>query len=123
MACSPYAHFICDKQNRYMVGDAQGSDVPIHMLKDTDETQGGETTDASPSSCEVKNDFIYLVDVEKREERRLCYHGTSWRAIHGNPQDSHPHPCFTEDNRHVIFVSDREGKPCIYRVDLEQFKA
>ena len=111
MPCSPYAHFICDRKNRYMVGDAQGSDVPIHLLKDQPE-EGGE----------IKNDFIYLVDVEKREERKLCYHGTSWRAVHGNPQDSHPHPCFTEDNRHVIFVSDREGKPCIYMVDLAQME-
>lgn len=111
MPCFPYAHFICDRKNRYMVGDAQGSDVPIHLLKDQPE-EGGE----------IKNDFIYLVDVEKREERKLCYHGTSWRAVHGNPQDSHPHPCFTEDNRHVIFVSDREGKPCIYMVDLAQIE-
>lgn len=74
---------------------------PIHLLEETDEEENGE----------IKNDFIYLVDVEKREERKLCYHGTSWRAVHGNPQDSHPHPCFTEDNRYVIFVSDKEGKP------------
>ena len=49
----------------------------------------------------------------------MCIRDSSWRAVHGNPQDSHPHPCFTEDNRYVIFVSDKEGKPCIYRVDLE----
>jgi oligogalacturonide lyase len=111
MPCSPFAHFICDKKNTFMVGDAQGSDVPIHLL--------------SPEKCssdhEIKNDFIYLIDVAKKTERKLCYHGTSWKAIHGTPQDSHPHPCFTEDNRYVIFVSDREGKPCIYRIDLNQF--
>lgn len=107
MPCSPYAHFICDRKNRYMVGDAQGSDVPIHLL-------GKEKREEMPG--EVKNDFIYLVDVEKRQERRLCYHGTSWLAIHGNSQDSHPHPCFTQDNGAVVFVSDREGKPCIYLV-------
>ena len=73
MPCSPYAHFICDKRNRYMVGDSQGSDVPIHLLKETNEEENGE----------IKNDFIYLVDVEKREERKLCYHGTSWKAVHG----------------------------------------
>lgn len=117
MRCSPYAHFICDRQNRYMVGDAQGSDVPIHLLgKETAE----ETAEEKPE--EVRNDFIYLVDVEKRREQKLCYHGTSWSAVHGNPQDSHPHPCFTEDGKYVIFVSDREGAPCIYRVDLQQYR-
>lgn len=110
MPCSPFAHFICDKKNVYMVGDAQGSDVPIHLLDDASEPD---------HSGEVKNDFIYLIDVAKRKEMRLCYHGTSWRAKHGNPQDAHPHPFFTEDNKSIIFVSDREGKPCIYKVDLE----
>lgn len=108
MPCSPYAHFICDRANRYMVGDSQGSDVPIHLLSAQKEEDNGE----------IKNDFIYLIDVKKRQEKRLCYHGTSWRAVHGNPQDSHPHPCFTEDNKRVIFVSDREGLPCIYLVTV-----
>lgn len=111
MPCSPFAHFICDKKNQYMVGDAQGSDVPIHLLnhEEEEEDNGGE----------VKNDFIYLIDVAKREERKLCYHGTSWKAKHGNPQDSHPHPCFTEDNKNIIFGSDREGMPCLYMVSIE----
>lgn len=113
MECSPYAHFICDGRNRYMVGDAQGSDVPIHLLS---------TEKAEESSQEMKNDFLYLVDVEARTERKLCYHGTSWRAVYGNPQDSHPHPCFTLDGEQVIFVSDKDGKPCIYRVDLRQLQ-
>lgn len=109
MPCSPFAHFICDKQNRYMVGDAQGSDVPIHLLNHEEEEE---------NTGEIKNDFIYLIDTAKRQERRLCYHGTSWKAKHGNPQDSHPHPCFSEDNKKVIFVSDREGFPCIYMIEL-----
>lgn len=113
MPCSPFAHFICDRQNRYMVGDAQGSDVPIHLLK-AEENKNDEN-----KNDEIKNDFIYLIDVAERKERKLCYHGTSWQAVHGNAQDSHPHPCFTEDGRYVIFVSDREGKPCIYRVEPE----
>ena len=47
-----------------MVGDAQGSDVPIHLLgKETAE----ETAEEKPE--EVRNDFIYLVDVEKRREQ------------------------------------------------------
>ncbi len=133
MRCSPYAHFICDRQNHYMVGDAQGSDVPIHLLdtKQPGEADGGKADGEKPGEThkertvaeqpqEVRNDFIYLVDVEGRSEERLCYHGTSWSAAYGNPQDSHPHPCFTEDGKYVIFVSDREGTPCIYRVKLQQ---
>ncbi len=115
MRCSPYAHFICDSRGRYMAGDAQGSDVPIHLL-DEREKRAEEKTE------EVPNDFIYLVDGKERRERKLCYHGTSWSAVHGNPQDSHPHPCFTEDGNDLIFVSDREGRPCIYRVNLRQLQ-
>lgn len=108
MPCSPFAHFICDKKNEYMVGDAQTSDLPIHLL----------TAESRKKAEKPGNDFIYLIDVKKRTEKKLCYHGTSWLAIHGNPQDSHPHPCFTEDNESVIFVSDREGLPCLYQVML-----
>ena len=43
-----------------------------------------------------------LIDVKKRTEKKLCYHSTSWLAKHGNP-----HPCFSEDNKSIIFVSDR----------------
>ncbi len=110
MPCSPFAHFICDKKNQYMVGDSQGSDKPIHLLTKEDRKKSGE----------IKNDFIYLIDVAARKEKKLCYHGTSWGPEHGNSQDSHPHPFFTEDNKHIIFVSDREGKPCLYEVNLEE---
>lgn len=109
MPCSPFAHFICDKKNEYMVGDSQGSDVPIHLLTEEMLKEKANT---------ISNDFIYLIDVKKRREKKLCYHGTSWLAKHGNPQDSHPHPCFSEDNKSIIFVSDREGLPCIYQVML-----
>ena len=97
MPCSPFAHFICDKKNEYMVGDSQGSDVPIHLLTEEMLKEKANT---------ISNDFIYLIDVK------------SWLAKHGNPQDSHPHPCFSEDNKSIIFVSDREGLPCIYQVML-----
>lgn len=108
MACSPFAHFIAAHHAPLMVGDSQSGDVPIHLL--------GQQK--KKVSHEVPNDFIYLVNMEKRQERRLCYHGTSWGAQHGNPQDSHPHPCFTPDDKSVIFVSDREGLPAIYRVNI-----
>ena len=102
MPCLPYAHFICDRQRRWFVGDCQGQETPIHLQ--TGEGRGQE----------VRNDFIYLVDIARKKEIPLCYHGTSWTTIHGTPQDAHPHPCFTPDGSGVVFTSDREGKPCVY---------
>lgn len=107
--CSPYAHFNVSPDGKWMVGDSQGHDVPIHMLDHSEEKD---------RSGEVKNDFIYLVDVEARKEIKLCYHGSSWRAIYGNSQDTHPHPFFAKDSKSVIFTSDLEGMPCLYRVEL-----
>lgn len=112
MPCSPFAHFICDKECKYMVGDSQGIDKPIHLLT-------MEEIEADRKAGIIRNDFIYIIDVEKREEKKLCYHGTSWLAVHGSTQDAHPHPCFSEDNSKVIFVSDREGKPCVYCVEID----
>lgn len=106
MPCLPYAHFICDRQQRYMVGDCQGKDTPIHLQA------------AAGRSEEVPNDFIYLIDVAHKTETPLCYHGTSWTAAHGNPQDAHPHPCFSPDGKKVVFTSDKDGKPCIYQIVL-----
>ena len=108
MPCLPYAHFICDRQRRYFVGDCQGKETPIHLL-----------VPGEDHSTEVPNDFIYLVEMESRREIPLCWHGTSWTTIHGNPQDAPPHPCFTPDGKHVIFTSDQHGKPCIYLVNVD----
>lgn len=102
MPCLPYAHFICDHQRRWFVGDCQGQETPIHLQTGKDKSQ------------EVRNDFIYLVDIANKKEIPLCYHGTSWTTIHGTPQDAHPHPCFTPDGTGVVFTSDKEGKPCVY---------
>lgn len=108
MDCSPYAHFNVAPSGIYMVGDSQGHDVPIHMLDH----------DKEKDRSEVKNDFIYLVDVAARKEIKLCYHGSSWRAIYGNSQDTHPHPFFTKDSRSVIFTTDLEGMPCLYKAEI-----
>lgn len=108
MDCSPYAHFNVAPDGKYMAGDSQGHDVPIHMLNNVKEEVTGE----------VKNDFIYLVDVQARTEKKLCYHGTSWRALYGNSQDTHPHPFFTKDSKHVIYTSDADGKPALYMADI-----
>ncbi|MFE5324401.1 oligogalacturonate lyase family protein [Paenibacillus sp. NPDC056579] len=89
MECSKYCHFISNHDNTRIVGDGQ--------LKE--------------------EHFIYLVDVGKRSEEKLCSHGTSWRS-YGNTQDAHPHPAFSPDGSFVVFTSDMAGKPCIYRVML-----
>ncbi|ULL13471.1 oligogalacturonate lyase [Paenibacillus sp. H1-7] len=89
MECSKYCHFISNYDNTRIVGDGQ--------LKE--------------------EHFIYLVDVGKRSEEKLCSHGTSWRS-YGNTQDAHPHPAFSPDGSFVVFTSDMAGKPCIYRVML-----
>lgn len=116
MPCQTFAHCICDHAGRFFVGDAQGDPTPIHLQKQED-------IERRRLSGEVLNDFLYLIDVRGRREVKLVYHGTSWSARWGTPQDAHPHPCFTEDGRYVLFVSDREGHPAIYRIDLEAFLA
>jgi oligogalacturonide lyase len=42
----------------------------------------------------------------------LCKHGTSWLT-----QNSHPHPIFTRDDKHVIFSSDFGGKRNVYMAE------
>jgi oligogalacturonide lyase len=89
MECSKYCHFISNPDNTRIVGDGQ--------LKE--------------------QHFIYLVDVQQRKEEKLCSHGTSWGS-YGNTQDAHPHPAFSPDSSFIIFTSDKEGTPCIYRVAI-----
>lgn len=110
MSCSPYAHFISDHQGKFFVGDAQGSEGPIHQLSQQAEVQ----------SITESGELIYLINGQKKIEVPLAYHGTSWTATHGHPQDSHPHPFFTGDDQQVIFVSDREGLPAIYKVTIPE---
>ncbi|HBM81124.1 MAG TPA: oligogalacturonate lyase, partial [Clostridiaceae bacterium] len=61
--------------------------------------------------------FIYIIDVANKKEEKLCFHGSHWKS-YGNTQDSHPHPCFTPDSMSVLFTSDKDGLPSIYKVDL-----
>ncbi|TBL80280.1 oligogalacturonate lyase family protein [Paenibacillus thalictri] len=90
MNCSKYCHFISNSEHTRIVGDGQ---LP-------------------------EQHFIYLVDVQARREEKLVSHGTSWKT-YGNNQDAHPHPAFAPDGSFIIFTSDMEGIPCIYKVDLE----
>jgi len=122
MDCSPYAHFICDRKQQFFVGDAQTSDLPIHLLNQEGQKKKQQSRAArllAGGKPEPGNDFIYLVDARKREESRLVWHGTSWLAVYGNPQDSHPHPCFSEDNTKVFYTSDLFGKPAVFMVKLD----
>lgn len=116
MPCQTFAHCICDHAGRYYVGDAQGDTTPIHLQREED-------IEARRQAGTVLNDFLYLIDVPARREIKLAYHGTSWSARWGTPQDAHPHPCFTEDDRFVLFVTDRFGHPAVCRIDVAAFAA
>lgn len=113
MPCQTFAHCNCDHAGRYFVGDAQGDTTPIHLQKEED-------IEARRTSGEVLNDYLYLIDFERRREVKLAYHGTSWSARWGTPQDAHPHPCFSEDDRYIYFATDRFGHPAICRIDMER---
>ncbi|NHN29591.1 oligogalacturonate lyase family protein [Paenibacillus agricola] len=89
MESSMLCHFISNYDNSQIVGDGQLPEQP----------------------------YIYLIDVQNRREEKLCCHHTSWKS-YGNTQDAHPHPAFSPDGSFIIFTSDMEGIPCIYKVDL-----
>lgn len=113
-SCRTYAHCICDHEGRFFVGDAQGDTTPIHLQNEAEIERHRE-------SGEVLDDNLYLIDLAAQREIRLAYHGTSWSPRWGTTQDAHPHPCFTEDDRYVLFVTDRFGHPAIHRIDVREF--
>jgi oligogalacturonide lyase len=89
MQCSTFCHFISNKDNTKIIGDGQNPVKP----------------------------YLYLVDVNSKIEEKLCIHGSSFKS-YGNTQDSHPHPAFSPDGKYVIFTSDMDGMPGIYKVEL-----
>jgi oligogalacturonide lyase len=89
MECSRYKHFIANPAGTKLVGDGE---LPGRL-------------------------FIYVADLRARTESPLCWHGSQWKS-YGNVQDAHPHPAFSSDGWFVVFTTDREGTPCIYRVPL-----
>lgn len=107
--CHFYAHASGSRDHRWIVGDASNG-VPLHLL-----------SDAAPAAPAEVDDYLYLMGVGAWRELRLCHHGTSWGHQWGTIQDTHPHPAFSSDNRWVLFNSDRDGHPAIYRVDLVRF--
>lgn len=90
MECSHYCHFMSNRNHTFIAGDGQP----------------------------VDQSYIYLVDVHRRREQIICEHNTSWTA-YGNNQDSHPHPAFSSDGSFLVFTSDREGLPGIYKVMID----
>ncbi len=109
LTCHPYAHLAFSPNGRYCVGDGANGPVPLHLVGD------------APASSVESDDFIYLCDLACRREVRLCRHATSWSHRFGTTQDTHPHPSFSSDGNWVYFVSDREGRPAIYRADVSRF--
>ncbi len=81
-----YSHMCHSPDSRFMVGD--------ESLDSTRE-----------SNC------VCLFDVERREARPLCLHGSSFKPRGKSTQDAHPHPAFSPDARLVAFSSDRETSP------------
>lgn len=106
MDCHLYAHCSGSRDDRWAAGDASDG-VLLHLL--------------SKNGSEHPDDYIYLVDIRHWREVRLCHHASSWGAGYGTIQDAHPHPAFSDDCRYLLFTSDRDGHPAIYRVDLARF--
>lgn len=100
------AHVFASPDGRYFVADGQSA-TPVlpETGKDSIETMANN----------IPN--LYLIDPRAKREEILCRHGSSFKP-YGNAQDCHPHPSFTPDSKSVIFSSDREGAPAVYRVEL-----
>ena len=50
--------------------------------------------------------------------RVLCMHDSSFYF-----QNSHPHPCFTPDGKHVLYASDIEGYVNLYLADIPDYES
>lgn len=111
--CPALAHVACSPDGRYVVGDALSSDVPVHLRTEALWT-------CEQQRC-ADDDCIYLIDLACGEGICVCHHGASYLSKYGTVLDSEPHPIFTRDGRSIIYVSDAEGIPCIYRVDVARF--
>lgn len=59
---------------------------------------------------------IMVGSVKTGRYRLLCQSGSSF----GRPQYTHPHPCFSPNNRYVLYNSDRTGLPQIYMVEIPE---
>lgn len=84
--CPAFCHFITSPDNKMIVGDSRSKEAA----------------------------FVYIIDVESKELKKLCFHGTSWKHTYGSSQDAHVHPAFSPDQTMVVFTSDKDGLPCVY---------
>lgn len=104
MECTYSAHVFSSPDNNYIIGDGQPN-MPVLPEVGSDK----EVTMAHTEAC------LFLMNVKNRTEEKLCYHGSSFTP-YGNAQDCHPHPSFTPDSKSVIFSSDMNGRPAVYKV-------
>jgi len=84
---------------------------PMHVQVNSTETLGvGDCAYLKPSIEDARK-YMTLIKYEDNEAKQklLCRHDTSWKYQH-----SHPHPIFTNDDKHVIFGSDRGGLNNVY---------
>lgn len=111
--CPYYAHCSISPDGRYLVGDARGSLIPVHL----DMAERGRRSKGNSG----QEESIYISRLSDGATLRVCRHGSSYLPRYGVVFDSEPHPVFTRDGRSIIFVSDQEGVPSIYRVDIARF--
>lgn len=111
--CPAYAHCAVGPNGKLIVGDALSTNDPVHIH--------ASAVSGRVSASGEDDDFIYLSDLGTGEAIRLCHHGSSYLPKYGRVFDSEPHPVFSRDGRSIIYVSDAEGRPSIYRVKLARF--
>ncbi|MGF7400575.1 oligogalacturonate lyase family protein [Thermoanaerobacterium thermosaccharolyticum] len=89
---------------------------PMHIQVNSTETIGVGDCAYIDSDFKDARNFMILIKYEDNQAKQklLCRHNTSWKY-----QYSHPHPIFTNDDRYVIFGSDRDGYNNIYMVPVQ----
>jgi oligogalacturonide lyase len=114
-----FGHFITNDTCDQIIADCQSEIIweKTKLVKNIEDIRNIQNL-SDPE--ELKMDALYIIDLKKKIIKYLCHHGSSATAIHGNTQDVHPHPVFSPDGKFIIFSSDRDGKPCVYRIDLRQ---
>ncbi len=77
---------------------------------------------------------IYLYSIQKKAFQKLCNSNSSNQGEHWNtdhcpyddqpiqkypPQESHPHPQFSPDRKHVVYTSDNTGTSQLYLAETD----
>lgn len=97
------SHLMSNYDGSLMVGD--GCDAPVDV---TD--QGNYEIVSDP--------FLYVLNTHTKEAHKLVKHSTSWDVLDGDRQITHPHPSFSPDDNWVLYTSDAEGVPALYRAKV-----